>query len=150
MPGMAETRPRTALGFDVGRARIGVAVGQELTASARALTTLRTGDWSGVQHLLREWRPQLLVVGMPCHADGSASHSTGTALAFARELGERSGLPVTTIDERLSSHEAEQRLRERGIDPRRERGRVDAEAAAIILETWFGQVQAVTEEQADD
>ncbi len=147
---MAETRPRTALGFDVGRARVGVAVGQELTASARALITLRAGDWSGIERLLREWRPQVLVVGVARHADGSASHSTGAALDFAHDLGERSGLPVATVDERLSSREAEQRLRERGIDPRRERERVDAEAAAIILETWFGQVQTVTEDQADD
>lgn len=146
MPGMPEHRPRTALGFDVGRARVGVAVGQELTASARALTTLRAGDWPGVERLLREWRPQLLVVGVPRHADGNASHSTEAALAFAHALGERSGLPVTTVDERLSSHAAEQRLRERGVDSRRARKQIDAEAAAVILETWFGQMETVTDD----
>lgn len=140
---------RTVLGFDYGRARIGVAVAQELLQQARPLVTLRnrTGrpDWPAIHRLLQEWRPDLLVVGTPRHADGSASDSTRAALGFARELTERSGLAVETIDERLSSHEAEQRLRAGGIDPRRAKDEVDRTAAALIIETWFSeQVRGAT------
>lgn len=142
MPSSAvEPAARIVLGFDHGRARIGVAVGQTLTADARPLTTLRGTDWGGIEGLVREWRPDLLVVGVPRHADGSASVSTVAALDFARELTARTGLSVRTVDERLSSREAEQRLREQGIDPRRAGDRVDAMAAAVILETWFNQLE---------
>lgn len=136
-------RPRTVLGFDYGRARIGVAVGQELTGQARPLATLpargRHADWPGIARLLAEWQPELLVVGVPRHADGSASAATDAALAFARELDRRSGLAVATTDERLSSHEAEQQLRAEGIDPRRAKAQVDQRAAALILQTWFSE-----------
>ncbi len=139
---------RLLLAFDYGRARIGVAVGQELLGQARPLTTLhnRTGqpDWLAVDRLLREWRPNLLVVGAPRHADGSASDSTTAALGFASELEQRSGLRVILVDERLSSHEAEQRLRAAGIDPRRAKGEVDRVAAALILETWFSEQRCDT------
>lgn len=133
------TRPRTVLGFDYGRARLGVAVGQDLTASARPLATVNTGDWNRIEQLIGEWRPALLVVGVARHADGSASDATTAALAFAEMLEQRSELPVHTIDERLSSHEAEQRLREAGGDPRRDKAAVDRWAAALILESWLQQ-----------
>lgn len=132
-------RPRTVLGFDYGRSRIGIAVGQDLTASARPLATLGTGDWRGIERLIREWQPDLLVVGVARHADGSASTVTTATLAFAEALAQRYGLPVHTIDERLSSHEAEQRLRVTGGDPQRDKAAVDRLAAALILETWLRQ-----------
>ncbi|MDX1605572.1 MAG: Holliday junction resolvase RuvX [Candidatus Competibacterales bacterium] len=139
-------RPRTVLGFDHGNQRIGVAVGQEITASAWPLVTLkhRNGapDWDAIDQLLRDWQPDLLVLGVPRRADGSASTSTEAALAFGRALETRSGLPLATIDERLSSHAAEQRLRDQGIDPGRDKAAVDRVAAALILETWLHQADA--------
>lgn len=134
--------PRTVLGFDYGRLRIGVAVGQELTGTAQPLATLsaRQGpDWEAIARLIAEWRPQLLVVGVPRHADGSASDITLAALGFSRQLGRRYGLPVATIDERLSSHEAASRLAARPGRRRRAPPAVDPMAAAVILESWFNQ-----------
>ena len=130
---------RTVLGFDYGKARIGVAIAQELTADARplALLTARRGTppWPEILRLVDEWRAQLLVVGVPYHADGSASKVTTAALAFAEQLQTRTRLPVAMVDERLSSYAAADLLAERG--QRRRNGAIDSVAAAVILNTWL-------------
>lgn len=135
-------KPGTYLGFDAGARRLGVAVGETVTGRARALQALpcRDGepDWAALDALLAEWQPAGLVVGIPRHADGSASHSTRLAERFAGRLGTRSGLSVHRIDERLSSHEAAAALRARG----HRRGPLDAEAARVILETWLSEYSA--------
>lgn len=132
---------RTLMGFDYGRRRIGVAVGQELTASARPLATVASGDWHRIERLLHEWQPAALVVGISRHGDDTASATTRRTLHFAKELALRSGLPVHTIDERLSSHEAEQRLWATGVNPQHDKAAVDRFAAAVILESWLQQEQ---------
>ena len=133
------------LGFDYGRRRIGVAVGQRITRSASpvaAVATLADGpDWPRLIALLAEWRPTELVVGLPYNADGTPHDLTREAEAFARTLAERSGLAVHTVDERLSSVEAERALRERRAEGRRRvaKGDVDAAAACVILESWLNR-----------
>ena len=79
------------------------------------------------------------MIGVPRHADDTANAITEAALRFSRQLHGRFRLPVATIDERLSSWEAERRRSE--ADPGRRRGAVasDAAAAAVILESWFNQ-----------
>ena len=140
---MARTgQPRTLLGFDYGRNRIGVAVGQELTATARPLVTLPTRnkhpDWDAIDRLIAGWRPDLLIVGVPYHADGSANSITALAQRFSRQLEARYGLAVDTIDERLSSHEAEAVIgRFQRASQRCDKSLIDQIAAALILETWF-------------
>lgn len=131
--------PRTALGFDYGARRIGVAVGQTITRTASPLATLaaRDGqpDWTAVQRLIAEWRPDCLVVGWPTTADG-APHALAEPIArFARQLEGRFGLKVEFVDERLSSHAAEEFARD-------SRHGVDAHAAALILETWLAPAVA--------
>ncbi len=131
--------PRTILAFDYGRLRIGVAVGQELTATAQPLAVLtprrQHPDWDAIGRLIAEWRPDLLVVGVPSHGDGSANETTQRALRFSRQLHGRYRLPVDTIDERLSSQAAE----ERSVSRDQRKARVDPVAAALILESWFNQ-----------
>ena len=143
---------RTILGFDYGLRRIGVAVGQELTASARPLLTLGTlqggPDWSKLQKIIDEWNPQLLVVGIGYHSDGSVNKVSTAALAFAEQLHERFQLPVDTIDERLSSAEAEQILLERGINPRKDKTALDRIAAALILDSWFNHQHGIGQRSA--
>lgn len=137
---MSASATATYLGFDYGSQRLGVAVGQSLTRSARPLITLacRAGqpDWAQVERLLGEWKPAALVVGVPRHEDGSASDSSEAAERFARRLAGRFGLPVHTVDERLSSHAAEQAL---GARARRDKASIDSLAAAVILETWLAE-----------
>ncbi len=137
------SRPRTVMGFDFGRVRIGVAVGQELTATASPLVTVKTRngrpDWDGIARLIQQWRPQLLVVGVPRHADGSDNAVTTAALHFSRQLQGRYGLTVATIDERLSSNEAATWAAAQGIRTAGGRLTVDALAAALILQSWLDQ-----------
>lgn len=141
---MAAT-PGAVLGFDYGRRRIGVAVGQRVTRSATpvAAVAAREGgpDWTRLLALVAEWRPTELVVGLPYNADGTPHDLTREAEAFARTLAERSGLAVHTVDERLSSVEAERALRERRAEGRRRvaKGDVDAAAACVILESWLNR-----------
>lgn len=131
----------TLLGFDFGQKRIGVAVGQTLTGTARALTTLsnRNGapDWEAITRLLEEWRPDALVVGIPFNMDDTEHEMTRAARRFGNRLAGRYNLPVYTVDERLTSFEAEQELGERGGRYRKED--IDMLAAQYILQAWLEQ-----------
>ena len=138
---------RVALSFDFGRARIGVAVGEAVTGAARPLRTLSTRqqrpDWDAIARLIAEWRPDWLVVGVPRHADDTDSAMTTAALRFSRQLHGRFHLPVATMDERLSSWEAEQReFAAAGRRPGKD-AVLDAQAAAIILESWFNDLRSL-------
>ncbi|HEY9150974.1 MAG TPA: Holliday junction resolvase RuvX [Gammaproteobacteria bacterium] len=124
------------LGFDYGQRRIGVAVGQTITATATALTTLaaRDGqpDWAEVTALIEQWRPDALVVGLPLRLDGTESELSRAAQRFARRLEGRYKRPVHLMDERLSSRTAEQTRTRGGA-----RQGLDALAAQVILQDWF-------------
>jgi putative Holliday junction resolvase len=137
----------TVLGFDFGTRRIGVAVGQTLTGSARPLTTLRSSnaqaDWAAIGLLIKEWQPAHLVVGLPVNMDGSEHELAATVRAYAEELHTRYALPVHLIDERLSSHEAQKiavGMGGRGApSSQAAKEAVDRIAAQVILETWLSQ-----------
>jgi len=137
----------TVLGFDYGKKRIGVAVGQTVTASARPLATVTAHgdepDWTRIDALVAEWRPEALVVGLPQHLDGREHELAAPVQAFASTLQGRYALPVHLIDERLSSHEAAQRAagqgRRRAAHTRAAKEEVDRLAAQVILESWLMQ-----------
>ena len=140
----------TVLGFDFGLKRIGVAVGQGVTGSASALTTLtavnQTTDWSGIERLLGEWKPQLLVVGLPFNMDGSEQELTRSARKFGRRLEGRFHIRVEFTDERLTSVEARALMEDQVRDWHRaeQSGEVDRLAAQIILQSWFDQRERTT------
>lgn len=132
----------TVLAFDFGEKRIGVAVGECELRTASALTTLdaETNDarWSGIGRLLDEWKPALLVVGLPLSPDGEAHDMTARAQRFARQLEGRYRLPVALQDERFTSAEADAQLRDGGQKDWRERKKqLDAHAAQLILKDYF-------------
>lgn len=134
--------PATVLGFDVGSRRVGVALANTLSESARTLAVVERGAdaWARFDALVAEWRPQLLIVGDPLMLDGSVQEATLAARRFARQLGARYALPVGLIDERASSKEADRRFaaaRATGAARRRDAALQDARAAQIILERWF-------------
>ncbi len=141
---LAPMTPGCCFGFDFGRRRIGLALGEFLTGTTRGLATLpaRAGvpDWNRLDQLLREWQPGALVVGLPLLADGGEGDLATAARRFGRRLAARYRLPVHFVDERLSSHAAEARLRARGR--RYQAGHIDREAARIILETWLQEAAA--------
>ena len=121
--------------FDYGEKRIGVAVGQHVTATASALeiVAVRHGrpDWERIETLMRDWQPQALVVGNPLNLDGTRQPCTDAADRFARKLAGRFRIPVHRADERLTTHAA------RGLV--KGRVKVDAEAAKVILESWLAE-----------
>jgi len=135
--------PETILAFDYGLRRIGVAVGQDVTASASPVGIVDNGD-KGVDHdriraLIADWHPTRLVVGMPTHADGSPSAVTAAVKVFIDELAQY-GLPISTIDERYSSRDAEQALknaRQQGSRGRISKQDIDAAAAVFIAERYL-------------
>lgn len=135
--------PETILAFDYGLRRIGVAVGQDVTASASPVGVVANGE-GGIDHdrikaLISEWHPTTLVVGMPTHADGSPGAMTEAVDAFIAELRQY-GLPVATVDERYSSIEAEQALknaRQQGSRGRISKQDIDAAAAVFIAERYL-------------
>ncbi|MGQ5290664.1 Holliday junction resolvase RuvX [Pectobacterium actinidiae] len=132
---------RTILAFDFGTKSIGVAIGQEITGTARALTSLKAQegipDWQKVEKLLSEWQPDLVVVGLPLNMDGTEQPLTARARKFANRLHGRFGVAIELHDERLSTVEARADLFERGGFKALDKGSVDAASAVIILESWF-------------
>ena len=132
------------LGFDVGSKLIGVAVGNRVTASARAVATIAmredAPDWAALDALRSEWLPDSFVVGLPLTLDGEEQAASKRARRFAERLRERYCMPVALVDERHSSLEAAERFaqaRAAGLKRRRDAAQLDAEAAAVILERWL-------------
>jgi putative Holliday junction resolvase len=135
----------SVLAFDFGVKRIGVALGTLLSAGqpgpARALTTIETeandARFAAIAALIADWQPVHLLVGRPLNDDGTPHEMTARCERFANQLRGRFRLPVDEVDERFSSIEADAGLRERGLSWQERKSRVDAEAALIILQSWF-------------
>jgi len=144
MPDSGTTHSETIMAFDFGEKRIGIAIGETLLASARPLETIEAeaGErrFAAIGKLIAEWQPARLVVGLPAHADREEPHEFAARCErFARQLAGRYQLPVELADERYSSAIAEARM---SGDKRKNKTRLDAEAAAVILQAWFDQRHA--------
>ena len=131
----------TVLAFDFGTRRIGVAVGNTVLRVARPLTTIaveaNAARFEALAALIDEWRPDLLVVGRPVHADGEPHEMTARAERFARQLEGRFGLDVARVDERHTTRDAESALAEAGVRAGDRKARRDQVAAQLILQSWF-------------
>nr|WP_314269681.1 Holliday junction resolvase RuvX [uncultured Kingella sp.] len=129
------------LAFDFGEARIGVAQGECSIGIAHPLTTVTGGSndekFAKIAALVSEWQPEILVVGLPLHTDGTEHELTRLARKFGRRLSGRFRLPVYWADERLSSVYAEELLRENGVRGRRQKPVLDQVAAQAILQSFF-------------
>lgn len=133
------THYNTIIGFDYGRKRIGVAVGQTLTNTARPLTVIsvkaKKPAWVAIDSLIQIWQPHKIIVGLSTYADGSNNQLTIATQHFCQQLQHRYQLPVHTIDETLSTKTAVDRMR--SLTKKRTIKKVDAVAAQVILETWL-------------
>lgn len=131
----------TILAFDFGEKRIGIAVGETMLKVAHPLTTIEAEEneikFSQIANLIQEWRPSLLIVGLPTYLDGEAHTLTQLSKKFAQRLEGRFNLPVKMVDERLSSAEASQNLRDVGVNGMKKKAMIDAVAAQIILQSYF-------------
>lgn len=151
---------RTILGFDFGTKRIGIAIGQEVTGTVNPLTTVHAvkqkPDWDSISKIIAEWQPDLLVVGLPLHMDGTEQEMTHAAKRFSNQLNGRYQVPVALMDERLSSNEAESIINERStsrsVFP--DKAQIDMISAQLILQSWMSlqekeQNESVATQQTD-
>jgi putative Holliday junction resolvase len=129
------------LGVDLGRARIGIALADDILRAARPLAVIeRRGDievFSTIRKLTGDWDVGRAVVGLPLNMDDSEGPSARLARAFAARLEQELGIPVELFDERLSTFQAESLLRDQGFSGRERKTRIDAAAAAVILQDWL-------------
>ena len=136
--------PLSAMAFDFGTQRIGVACGQSISGSAQPVSVLKAKDgipdWHQIGALIEEWQPDVFVVGLPYNMDGSESELLQRAVKFANRLNGRFHKPVYGMDERLSSQAAiEQVIDAQGGNKEMA---IDHIAAQIILENWFSDLIA--------
>ncbi|WP_338589476.1 Holliday junction resolvase RuvX [Shewanella khirikhana] len=131
----------TVMGFDFGTKSIGIAVGQSITGSANPLTSVKAVDgipnWDDIGKLINEWKPDLLVIGLPLNMDGTEQEMTQRARKFANRLNGRFGVKIATQDERLTTADAKARLFELGGFKALTKGQVDAVSAVLIVESYF-------------
>lgn len=131
----------TILAFDYGLKSIGVAVGQRLTGTASTLKALKAQDgtpnWEQIEALLKEWRPELVVVGLPLNMDGSEQPFTARVHKFINRLHGRFGVKVIAHDERLTTVDARAELFSQGGFKKLSKDAVDCYSAKLILESWF-------------
>ena len=131
----------TALAFDFGTKSIGCAVGLSITGTAQALPAFKAQDgipnWDAIEKCLKEWTPDVVVVGLPLNMDGTEQELTLRARKFANRLQGRFGVNVQLQDERLTTTEARSEIFDRGGFRALKKGKVDGISACLILESWF-------------
>ena len=155
-----ESKQGRILALDYGRSRIGMAIAEPQTALARPLATLvrvnRNEDMRRLRELVREYRINQIVVGLPLRLDGTRGEMAEEAARFGARVHKQIGLPVEMVDERLTSWEAERLLKEqqgRILHAASSRTRkketagpgVDAMAAALILKEYLDRRNAEQE-----
>ena len=138
---MKEAGSRSLMGFEFGTRSIGIATGQEVTGTASPLTSIKANDgipdWDQIEKILKEWQPDLLIVGLPLNMDGTEQEMTQRAKKFGQRLHGRFGFQVEFKDERLTTTDAKARLFERGGYRALGKSKVDAVSAQLILESWM-------------
>lgn len=132
---------KTLLAFDYGTKNIGVASGQTITRSASSLASLKAKDgvpdWTQIEKILAEWKPDLVLIGLPLNMDDTESELSARARKFANRLHGRFGVKIELVDERLTSFEAKGEVMGRGGSRDYKNNPVDSIAARLILESWL-------------
>src|SRR5262249_43166022 len=119
------------MAIDYGSKAIGVAISDELQLTVRPLTTIPPAEMGyaqiveRVREMVAEREIGVLVVGLPLNMDGARGRAAARVESFISDLRRKLTIPIATVDERLTSHEADQTLREMGLNPRQRRERSD-------------------------
>ena len=128
------------MALDYGDVRIGIALSDYLQVIATPHSTIsRTPEENALNQInliAKENRVQKIVVGIPINMDGTTGFQAQNCIDFAQKI---LGFDIIYEDERLTSEEAEERLRSRKVDFRKNKGLVDMESAAIILEQYLSR-----------
>ena len=129
------------LALDVGERRIGLALSDPTGLLASPIDAIDLDDHEPAHERAARRASGMelseIVVGMPYSMSGERGRQAGRVAAFVRELSRLVKVPVTTVDERLSTAQAERLLRGQGVEPSREKGRLDSAAAAVILQAYL-------------
>jgi putative Holliday junction resolvase len=133
--------PQSLLGFDFGTKSIGVATGQMITATAQPINAIKANDgipnWDIVEKVIKEWQPDIVVIGLPLNMDGTEQPITQRAKTFANRLNGRFGVKTALQDERLTTASAKEFIFELGGYKALDKGKIDSVSAALILESWM-------------
>ena len=140
------------LGIDLGKARVGIAISDELGLLAHPLETFPADKKKAllerIAAIVREKKVESVVVGLPRNMNGSMGPAATEALAFVDQLRAKISCAVVTWDERLTTVAAHRTLREAGRSTRTTRGQVDQVAAQMILQGYLDQLQMQSQEKA--
>lgn len=130
------------LGIDYGEKRIGLSFGDSLGLAVPITAAVEPSEsdrFARIQSVIRARRIERLVVGMPYNMDGSSGFKAKEVDGFIEQLKARFQLPVSIVDERLTSHQVEQQLRVQNRKVDRRSGEIDSRAAALILQDYLDQ-----------
>jgi putative Holliday junction resolvase len=135
------TRPPKLAALDLGKARVGLAISDDLGLYAHARPALDGHNRRALLHALveiaRDEGVERFLVGLPLELGGGEGPAARRAIVFARQLADATGIEVELVDERLSTVEAARQLRASGKSARRSREHIDGVAAALLLEAWL-------------
>lgn len=133
--------PSSLLGFDFGTKSIGVATGQMITSTAQPIAAIKANDgipnWESVEKVIKEWKPDIVVIGLPLNMDGTEQPITQRAKKFGNRLAGRFGVKIAFQDERLTTASAKEFIFDHGGYKALEKGKIDSVSAALILESWM-------------
>ena len=129
------------MAFDFGTKNIGIAIGQEITNSSQTFYTVKANEgepeWTQLDKVVFDWNPKLFIVGDPLNFDGSESDMKEKSDKFSNQIQKKYKIPVKLVDERLTTKEAKERIKEEVSMSFRSSADIHQVSAQIILESWF-------------
>ena len=142
------------LAVDAGSVRVGLALSDELGLLATPLPAHRRTesikkDTRAIAMLAEERGASEIIVGLPRNMDNTLGEPAEMAQEFADSIGRYTRIPVTMVDERLTTVEAARRLQEAGLDTRKQRGLIDSQAAVVLLEGYL-RAREIRETSGED
>lgn len=139
---------QTIMAFDFGTQKMGIAVGQSLIQNSNplALFPMKDGipNWEDLLNIVKQWQPNLFLVGLPLNMDDSESDLSRRARKFARRLRHQTNIDTWMVDERLTTRDARQDLANLHAQGQAKRIQADSLAAGLLLESWYREPHGVT------
>lgn len=137
------------MALDIGKVRCGIAISDPRERVASPVCVLPTEEVrahaASFRHVLEDWEPELIVSGLPLSLNGTPGPQAASIKQIAQQIARNTNLPLEFADERLSSSEAKRSLREKGMNEKQMRGKVDMVAASLFLQSWLDAKAAENE-----
>ena len=142
------TTAQTIMAFDFGTQKMGIAVGQSLIQNTNPLALFPMKDgipsWEELLKIVKQWQPDLFLVGLPLNMDDSESDLSRRARKFARRLRHQTNIETWMVDERLTTRDARHDLANLQAQGQAKRIQADSLAAGLLLESWYREPHGVT------